>query len=62
MLDTLNYYLLHGKEYLALNRELLVIIVNMASESLFSTEPNITIQNSEGAILFQLLFQVYAGT
>ena len=28
---------------------------------MFSTEPNITIQNSEGAILYQLLFQIYAG-
>lgn len=38
------------------------MIINMASASLFSTEPNITVQNSEGAILFQLMFQVYSGS
>lgn len=34
----------------------------MANQSLFGTEPNITIHNSEGAILYQLLFQIYQGT
>ena len=52
LLDTLNYYMLSGKEYFAVNGEYLAILVNMANESLFSMEPNITIQNSEGAILF----------
>jgi hypothetical protein len=52
LLDTINQYLVNGKEYIATNRDYLTMIVNMASASLFSTEPNITIQNSEGAILF----------
>jgi hypothetical protein len=34
----------------------------MSTTSIFSTEPAITVHNSEGAILMQLLFQVYAGT
>ena len=34
----------------------------MANASLFTTEPTIISHNCEGAILFQLLFQVYAGT
>jgi hypothetical protein len=34
----------------------------MGRDSLVSLEPNITVQNSEGAILFQLMFQVFAGT
>jgi hypothetical protein len=62
LLDTLNYFLIYGKEGLAVNRNNLGVLISLASKSLFSTEPNITIQNSEGAILFQLLFQVYAGT
>lgn len=52
LLDTLNYFLIYGKEGFALNRNNLGVLINLASKSLFSTEPNITIQNSEGAILF----------
>ena len=62
LLDTLNSYVIYGKEAIAVNRNYLEILVKIASESLFSMEPNITMQNSEGAILFQLLFQIYAGT
>jgi hypothetical protein len=34
----------------------------MATTAMFSKEPAIVVHNSEGAILIQLLFQVYAGT
>lgn len=62
LLDTINSYLLSGNQYLAANKQLLQLVIEWANMSLFSKEPNITIQNSEGAILFQLLFQVYKGT
>ena len=37
------------------------MVIEMGKQSLFGNEPSITIQNSEGAILFQLLFQVFQG-
>ena len=45
-----------------MNRELLAMVVRMAGESMFAKEPTIAVNNAEGAILMQLLFQVYAGT
>ena len=45
-----------------MNREYLKILVIMANEALFTTEPKVTVHNAEGAILLQLLFQVYQGT
>ncbi len=47
---------------MGLKREFLQLLVQMSTTSMFSTEPAITVHNSEGAILMQLLFQVYAGT
>jgi hypothetical protein len=52
LLDCLNNFLIYGKETIALQRNYLTIFINLATKSLFSVEPNITIQNSEGAILF----------
>jgi hypothetical protein len=62
LLDTLNQYIIIGKQQLGLKREFLQLLVQMSTTSIFSTEPAITVHNSEGAILMQLLFQVYAGT
>jgi hypothetical protein len=47
---------------MAMNRDFLKLLVEMANSALFATEPSITVHNAEGAILMQLLFQVYAGT
>ena len=52
LLDTLNQYLLHGKQQFASNRDFMLILINMGQQALFTTEPNITIQNAEGAIFF----------
>ena len=38
------------------------LLVQMANLALYTTEPSITVHNAEGAILMQLLFQVYEGT
>lgn len=54
--------MIHGKEEIAVKREYLGILIEMASAALFTREPSITMQNSEGAILFQLIFQIYAGS
>ena len=47
---------------MAMNRDFLKLLVEMANSALFATEASITVHNAEGAILMQLLFQVYAGT
>lgn len=39
-----------------------MILIKMAGEAMFTKEPSISLHNSEGAILMQLIFQVYAGT
>jgi hypothetical protein len=62
LLDTLNQYLITGREQIGDNSDFLRILIRMANDSLFTTEPTIISHNCEGAILFQLLFQVYAGT
>jgi hypothetical protein len=62
LFDTLNQYLVAGREAIALNRDYLAALVTMAGECLFATQPVVTVNNAEGSILLQLLFQVYAGT
>jgi len=41
---------------------MLQMVVKMAGVSVLSKEPTIAVNNSEGCILLQLLFQIYAGT
>lgn len=62
LLDTLNYYLIYGKEHIAQNRDCMAMLINIAKASMFCTQPNICCNNAEGAMLLQLLFQVFAGT
>ena len=38
------------------------MLLQMAKDALFTKEPTITVHNAEGAILLQLLFQIFAGT
>jgi len=40
---------------------MLQMLIEMAHLSMFCKEPNMIVHNSEGAILLQLLFQVYRG-
>lgn len=61
-MDTLNQYLVIGREVFKANPEYIRMLIQMATESLFCKEPSITINNAEGAILIQLLFQVFSGT
>jgi hypothetical protein len=51
LLDTLNHYMISGRDVIAQNREYLVILIKMAGEAMFTKEPTISIHNSEGAIL-----------
>jgi hypothetical protein len=56
LLDTLNHYLVSGREVIATKREYLLILIQMAGEAMFTKEPSISLHNSEGAILMQLIF------
>lgn len=53
--------MIYGKDEIAANPDHLAMLVSIANLSLFSKKPTITVQNAEGAVLFQLLFQVYIG-
>lgn len=62
MLDTLNYYLIYGKDRLILDEKAIAMLTRIAIEAMFSVEPNITIVNAEGAIFLQIIFQIFHGT
>ena len=51
LLDCINQYLVTARDVIGVNRDYIKILLKMASESLFTLEPKITIHNSEGAIL-----------
>jgi len=56
LLDTLNHFLIIGQADLAANENNLKVVADMADTALFSTLPQQTINNAEGAILIQLIF------
>ena len=56
MLDTLNHYLISGRDIIGQTRDYLVMLIKMAGEAMLTKEPPISIHNSEGAILMQLIF------
>jgi hypothetical protein len=62
MLDTINYYCMYGKQDMIINPYLIELTAKMAEAALFTQHANQTINNSEGAILFQMLFQNFRGT
>ena len=50
LLDTLNYYMIYGKERLMQDSGAVAMLTRLAVEAMFSVEPNITVVNAEGAI------------
>ena len=56
LLDTINTYLLVGKAEVATNPKILETIAGMANTALFTQKTNQTINNTEGAILIQIMF------
>lgn len=62
LLDTLNWYLIYGSEKIMQNPEYIQMLLRIADEALFSTQPTITTNNSEGAIFLQIVFQIFAGS
>lgn len=62
MLDTLNYYMVHGRERLVNDKNSVSMLIRIAIEAMFTLEPNITVNNSEGAIFLALVFQTFQGS
>jgi hypothetical protein len=62
LLDTLNYYMIYGKDRLMQDTGAVAMLTRIAVEAMFSVEPNITVVNAEGAIFLQIVFQIFQGT
>ena len=62
LLDCLNYYLIYGKEQIGSNRACLQMFFRMADTAMHGTTEKISIHNSEGALLLQLVLQIFKGT
>lgn len=56
LLDTLNYYMIYGRERLMQEKACLEMLIKIADQAMFCVEPNVTINNSEGAIFLQIIF------
>lgn len=56
LLDTLNWYLVYGSQRIMENREYIQMLFRIGNQALFSTEPTVTTNNSEGAIFLQIVF------
>ena len=61
-MDTLNYYMVHGRERLIQDKTTVSMLIRIAIESMFTLEPNITVNNAEGAIFLSIIFQIFQGT
>ena len=62
LLDTLNYYMVHGRDRLLQDQNTVSMLIRIAIEAMFSVEPNVTINNAEGAIFLAIIFQIFQGT
>ena len=62
LFEAINYYMVVGKQQLCETPENIKVICQMANVALFTDIPNKTINNTEGAMLLQLLFQVMTGS
>ena len=66
MLDTINHLILVGKDFLKDQPDAIAIFLGMARTTLFSeagkTRTSKISNNIEGAILLQLILQVFEGT
>ncbi len=61
LLQTLNTYIFYGKEMFIANKAWIEIVLKMSVASLFTTKETVTVNNTEGAILAQILLQSIGG-
>ena len=59
LLDTLNCYLVYGSQRIMANRDWIQMLFRIADQALFSTEPTVTTNNSEGAIFLQIVIHIF---
>jgi len=59
LLETLNYYMFYGQQRIMQDQGAIEMLVKIADQAMFSVEPNVTINNAEGAILMQVIFQIF---
>jgi hypothetical protein len=62
LLETLNFYLIFGRDRFIQEPKSVEMLVKIADQAMFSLEPTITVNNSEGAIFMQIIFQIFQGT
>ena len=62
LFDTLNWYLNFGRDEFIADKNKLMMLIEMGSLAMFSSEPCVTVQNAEGCIFLQLLFQIFRET
>ena len=58
LMKTVNYYLYYGKEQFMANKVWLEQIMHLAHSSLYSTESPIELNNTNGAVLCQMILQI----
>jgi hypothetical protein len=62
LLDTLNYYMVFGRDRLVQDKATVSMLIRIAIEAMFTVEPNVTVNNSEGSIFLSIIFQIFQGT
>jgi hypothetical protein len=56
LMDTLNLYLIYGWERLLNEPNGIEMLLRIGDAAMFTTEPSITVNNSEGAIFLSVMF------
>lgn len=59
LMDSLNYYMIYGRDRIMQEKACLEMLIKIADQAMFCVEPNVTINNSEGAIFLQIIFQIF---
>ena len=59
LMDTLNYYMIYGRDKIMGHEGAIKMLLNIADQAMFSTQPNVTVNCSEGAIFLQIIFQIF---
>mmetsp|Transcript_12871 Transcript_12871/g.21770 ORF Transcript_12871/g.21770 Transcript_12871/m.21770 type:complete len:724 (-) Transcript_12871:115-2286(-) len=62
LLNTLNYYLIFGKELIANDPAGVQMVLKIADLAMFSKERPVNFVNSQGALLLQITLQIFQGT
>lgn len=56
LLETINFYLFYGQQRIMQDPAAIEMLIKIADQAMFTLEPNVTVNNAEGAILMQVIF------